>query len=47
MVTLRGHVERRSEVDIAVRLTRAMPGVVQVTDDLSYDWDDDTGHRVG
>ncbi|MFE2756974.1 CBS domain-containing protein [Actinosynnema sp. NPDC059335] len=47
VVTLRGHVERRSEADIAVRLTRAMPGVVQVTDDLSYDWDDNTGHRVG
>jgi CBS domain-containing protein len=48
VVTLRGTIERRSEVDIAYCLTRAMPGVVDVHDHLSYGWDDtDTSHRVG
>ncbi|CAL9505566.1 hypothetical protein SUDANB95_03502 [Actinosynnema sp. ALI-1.44] len=42
VVTLRGHVERRSEADMAVRLTRALPGVVSVDPHLSYGWDDTT-----
>ncbi|MFI9811269.1 CBS domain-containing protein [Saccharothrix variisporea] len=40
VVTLRGHVERRSELDMALRLTRALPGVVDVESHLSYGWDD-------
>ncbi|MEV1122033.1 CBS domain-containing protein [Actinosynnema sp. NPDC049800] len=48
VVTLRGHVERRSEVDIAVRLTRALPGVVDVVSGLTHRWDDtETSHRTG
>lgn len=48
VVTLRGTIERRSEADIARRLTQAMPGVVDVHDHLSYSWDDtDTSHRIG
>jgi CBS domain-containing protein len=40
VVTLAGTVERRSEAEIAVRLTHALPGVVAVVDELHYDWDD-------
>ncbi|MFD7660237.1 CBS domain-containing protein, partial [Actinosynnema sp. NPDC059797] len=48
VVTLTGRVERRSEADIAVRVTRATPGVVDVVDRLTPSWDDTaTGHRVG
>lgn len=48
VVTLRGTIDRRSEADIARRLTQAMPGVVDVHDHLSYSWDDtDTSHRIG
>ncbi|NUT99223.1 MAG: CBS domain-containing protein [Saccharothrix sp.] len=46
VVTLRGHIERRSEVDMAIRLTRALPGVVDVEPHLSYGWDD-THHPTG
>ena len=41
IVTLRGTVDRRSTARIAVRLTRAVTGVVDVVDDLTYR-DDDT-----
>ncbi|MBB5801203.1 CBS domain-containing protein [Saccharothrix ecbatanensis] len=48
VVTLRGKIERRSEADIAYRLTLAMPGVVDVHNHLSYGWDDtDTSYRIG
>ena len=48
VVTLTGHLERRSEVEIAVRLTRALPGVVAVVGELTHSWDDtDAGYRVG
>ena len=48
VITLRGTIERRSEADIAYRLTLAMPGVVDVHNHLSYGWDDtDTSYRVG
>lgn len=48
VVTLRGSIDRRSEADIAVRVTRAMPGVVEVKSHLSYGWDDtDTSYRIG
>jgi CBS domain-containing protein len=40
VVTLAGTLERRSEAEIAVRLTEALPGVVAVIDRLDYDWDD-------
>jgi CBS domain-containing protein len=40
VVTLAGTLERRSEAEIAVRLTQALPGVVAVIDRLDYDWDD-------
>ncbi|GGQ84641.1 CBS domain-containing protein [Couchioplanes azureus] len=40
MVTLTGRVDRWSSADIAGRLTRQIPGVVGVVDELSYDYDD-------
>lgn len=40
VVTLAGTVERRSEAAIAVRLSAALPGVVSVRDELSFDIDD-------
>lgn len=46
VVTLSGTMERRSEAEIAVRLTHAMPGVVAVEDNLEYSWDD-VGARLG
>ncbi|MCZ4602717.1 CBS domain-containing protein [Streptomyces sp. Lzd4kr] len=39
-VTLRGIVERRSMIPVAVRLCRAVDGVVDVTEDLEYRVDD-------
>lgn len=39
-VTLRGHLDRRTLVDMAVRLTAAVPGVVEVADGLTYEMDD-------
>ncbi|GHE62920.1 hypothetical protein GCM10018785_34840 [Streptomyces longispororuber] len=40
MVTLRGQVERSSEVPVAVRMTRQIDGVVDVVDKLTYRFDD-------
>lgn len=40
VVTLAGHVERRSETPIAVAMTSRMDGVVGVVDQLSYRIDD-------
>ncbi len=40
MVTLRGQVRFRSDAAMAVRLTRAVDGVVDVDDQLTYDMDD-------
>jgi len=40
VVTLRGELERKSLIPIAVRLTRAIPGVVDVIDRLTYYFDD-------
>lgn len=40
VVTLDGRLQRRSAADIAVRLTRALPGVVDVVDNLGFEWDD-------
>jgi CBS domain-containing protein len=40
VVTLAGRVDRRSAVDLALRLARHIPGVVDVVSHLSYDFDD-------
>jgi CBS domain-containing protein len=40
IVTLSGHLDRRSICEIVVAFTRATPGVVDVVDELSYDFDD-------
>jgi len=40
VVTLAGTIERRSEAEIAARLTHALPGVVAVENNLQYSWDD-------
>ncbi|MFJ8200805.1 CBS domain-containing protein [Streptomyces sp. NPDC096152] len=40
VVTLMGHLERRSEVEIAVSMTRQIDGVVDVVDKLTYRFDD-------
>jgi CBS domain-containing protein len=46
VVTLAGTVGRRSEAEIAVRLTHVLPGVVAVVDRLEYEWDD-VGEKLG
>ena len=40
MVTLSGHVDRRSTAEIVVAFVKATPGVVDVVDQLSWDTDD-------
>ncbi|MFD9890885.1 CBS domain-containing protein [Amycolatopsis sp. NPDC059027] len=40
---LRGVVRRRSLVPLVVALVRRVPGVVDVTEELSYTWDDTVG----
>jgi CBS-domain-containing membrane protein len=40
VVTLSGQLDRRSICEIVVAFTRATPGVVDVVDELSYDFDD-------
>ncbi|KOG37096.1 CBS domain-containing protein [Streptomyces resistomycificus] len=40
VVTLAGHMERRSETEIAVAMTRQVDGVVAVVDKLTYRLDD-------
>lgn len=44
-VTLTGKVDRRSTAQIATRLTRALDGVVGVTDELEWGFDDTTLQR--
>jgi CBS domain-containing protein len=39
-VTLRGRLDRRTLVEMAARLTAAVPGVVEVEDGLTYELDD-------
>jgi CBS-domain-containing membrane protein len=41
VVTLVGHLERKSLVQMAVHLTRTVPGVVDVVGRLSFELDDD------
>ena len=40
VVTLSGRVDRWTTADLAVRLTRQVAGVVEVTDELGFDFDD-------
>jgi osmotically-inducible protein OsmY len=49
VVTLRGRLKFRSTVENLLRLSRRVPGVVAVTDDLRYDVDDSmvTGSTIG
>lgn len=48
MVTLAGRVDRWSSAEIAERLSRRVPGVVEVTSSLSYRFDDrEIGVRLG
>ncbi|WP_406346738.1 CBS domain-containing protein [Streptomyces sp. NBC_00648] len=44
VVTLAGELERRSEVPLAVRMTRMVDGVVDVVDQLGYRLDDSHLH---
>jgi CBS domain-containing protein len=46
VVTLTGQFERRSEAEIATRLTATRPGVVGVVDQLTYEWDDVAAARA-
>ena len=49
VVTLRGRLKFRSIAEKLLRLSREVPGVVAVTDDLRYDIDDSmvTGSTIG
>jgi len=40
VVTLSGHLDRKSDAEILTRLTREVDGVVDVVDELTYRWDD-------
>jgi CBS domain-containing protein len=40
IVTLAGNLDRRSLAEIVVAFTKATPGVVDVVDELTYDFDD-------
>jgi CBS domain-containing protein len=40
VVTLSGVVDRKSDASILTRLTRELDGVVEVIDQLRYEWDD-------
>jgi len=40
IVTLAGHLDRRSTCEIVVAFSKATPGVVDVVDELTYDFDD-------
>jgi CBS domain-containing protein len=43
VVTLSGEVDRRSDAEILVRVTREVDGVVDVVDQMTYRWDDSRG----
>lgn len=45
VVTMRGQLERQSEVEIAEHLVRGLPGVVDVRNDLRAGWNDTTHAR--
>lgn len=40
VVTLTGRLERRSTAELAVRVTRSVPGVIQVVDQIIFELDD-------
>ncbi|HEX6344860.1 CBS domain-containing protein [Umezawaea sp.] len=40
VVTVRGRLDRRTDTELAERLVRAVPGVVDVVSDLAHGWDD-------
>ena len=40
VVTLNGKVDRKSTADIAVHVTRGVPGVVNVIDEITWNYDD-------
>ncbi len=40
VVTLRGHLDRSTSVEIAEKLARAVDGVIGVKNELSFRWDD-------
>jgi osmotically-inducible protein OsmY len=40
VVTLSGHLDRRSSTEIAERLARAVDGVIDVKSELTHRWDD-------
>lgn len=46
VVTLSGVVDRKSDARILTRMTRELDGVVEVIDQLQYDWDDTDAHPV-
>jgi CBS domain-containing protein len=46
VVTLSGVVDRKSDARILTRLTRELDGVVEVIDQLRYEWDDTDAHPV-
>src|SRR5690349_17307876 len=45
VVTMRGELERQSEVEIAEHLVRVLPGVVDVHNQLKCGWNDTTHTR--
>ena len=42
VVTISGEVDRRSDAEILIRLSRDLDGVVEVVSQLTYKWDDTT-----
>ena len=47
VVTLRGTVDRKSTAQIIVQLCTGLPGVVDVVDELSYEYDDTADLKRG
>ena len=47
VVTLRGEVDRKRDVEILGRLTKELDGVVDVVNQLTYRWDDSSGVPAG
>jgi CBS domain-containing protein len=46
VVTLTGEVDRKSDADMLVRMTKQLDGVVDVVDRLRYSWDDTDAVRL-
>jgi CBS domain-containing protein len=46
VVTLTGTVDRKSDAELLVRLTKQLDGVVDVVDRLQYSWDDEDAAPV-